>query len=111
MRAAWLVLILGGCSAAVKPGNPCDQFDRTCLTANDCASLTHQLDCCGSQAFIGVAASTLSDSQAHEDACRATAPVCRCLARPPIAEDGLEVTTGGALLFDCRVGLCVSKTR
>ena len=81
-------------------------FDRTCGMDVDCAVVSHQVDCCGSRAALGVAAREVVRFSEAERACASMFPACDCAAQPTTADDG---TTGsGDARVACVAGQCTS---
>jgi hypothetical protein len=82
-------------------------FDKACTVYSECAVEIHQIDCCGSTAAIGVAASESAAFQAAEKACDAMYPGCGCAGRGPVAEDG-KLGTAGQIQVACTMGKCTT---
>lgn len=107
----WLLLVaLGACGTPGQgPDAGCEgPWSRACATEADCALLHDQVDCCGTEVVRGIAAAGLSAAQQRELACVATGPVCRCAARPTVAEDGKTFPEAAALKLRCSAGRCES---
>lgn len=115
MRAV-LVLVLMGCGSPTLVSDAgCDgrkaRFERFCGTDVECGVLNHQADCCGSEVVIGVALKGLASAQQVERSCTISGPICRCVAKPTVAEDGKTFADAAALGVRCAAGLCVSFVR
>ena len=79
-----------------------------CREAADCTQAFHQLDCCGTNAAIGVLASTHDEFLDAEDVCRGEYDRCRCAARPTQTDDGVLVSELSDFEVECDAGFCVS---
>lgn len=89
----------------------CDfDYAKSCTGDADCVVKVHQINCCGTQEAVGVAASGAADFDAKEAACDATYPQCGCATMGTTAEDG---TTNGNFSADgipvkCEAGKCTT---
>lgn len=106
----WLLLVLAGCGAPVAtPDAGClPAPDRTCVTAADCALLNHQVDCCGTEVALGIAVTARAAAAQTELVCAAQWPVCKCVARETVADDGKTFTDPAQLNLRCMAGRCES---
>ena len=82
------------------------EFDDECSRPDDCAAVLHQIDCCGTEAAIGINAGELAAFEAAEAICREGYPRCRCATRPTEAQDGRIVRDMADLGVTCRDGAC-----
>ena len=113
MRQALLLALLMGCGTAKQePDGGCEarslHFDRACATEADCALLNHRLDCCGSEAALGISANGWAGAQRLELACISSGPVCRCIAKQTVADDGKSFPEAASLKLRCVAGRCES---
>ncbi len=69
-------------------------FPKACETADDCAIGLHALDCCGSLIAIGIQIGDAQNFMEAEALCQSQYPLCDCVAKPTIAEDGASQTEG-----------------
>src|SRR5262245_3717800 len=70
----------GGATTLACASGPGFTPDRGCATDADCVVVTHQIDCCGSQAALGVNSSSRALFDAREATCRQGWPACPCAA-------------------------------
>lgn len=80
-------------------------FSRACKVAADCATVEHQIDCCGTHQVLGIAASERERAAAAEKAWAPKCPLCDCVARPTADDAG---ATGTAFGVRCTGGVCTS---
>lgn len=90
------------CDPLMFPG-----VDKACVAAEDCAVVTHQLDCCGSLAALGIDADDVDAYNESEAACAAQFPGCECASKPTTAEDG-QTEQDGQIVAVCVEGMCQS---
>jgi hypothetical protein len=62
---------------------------KVCSGAGGCIIITHQVDCCGNEVFVGVHKDQKAAFEACEQAHRDALPKCGCPAGPTKSEDGL----------------------
>ncbi|MBI4815345.1 MAG: hypothetical protein HY791_03765 [Deltaproteobacteria bacterium] len=87
------------------------EFDRVCLQDQDCQLAEHQIDCCGSTRALGINHAARAEFDAAEATCVSQYPLCRCAARPPVADDGASALDPANLAVECRAGECFSFVR
>ena len=90
-------------AAGIKCSDPSafPSFSKTCSVDGDCAFGLHQVDCCGSLRAVG-----FERTQPFADAEKAWAsscPMCDCLSKPTVADDG---KTGTSFGVRCSSGTC-----
>ena len=83
--------------------------EASCVNDDDCAFAAITLDCCGSEAVTGVAASAQRAIVNAEDECDDGFPDCDCLAEAPVADDGSTGTFGASPDFACVDGRCTTS--
>jgi len=83
---------------------------KWCAVSSDCAFVLRQVDCCGSQMAVGIAASAKDAFAAFDAKCTAAGPICDCLAKPTAAEDGGEVGPNGPTVA-CTWGSCLTGSK
>jgi hypothetical protein len=84
-------------------------FDKTCAADADCVKKFHQINCCGTQAAIGVSASASAAFDAAEATCESQYPGCGCAQAPTTAEDGKTATSGNdQIQVACMSGQCMT---
>jgi hypothetical protein len=98
---------------ACYPQNPplFPSFDKTCQARSDCEIAMHRIDCCGSEAAIGISNSVRMSFDTAEATCRGQYPPCRCAARPPVAEDGNSATDPTRIDIACTRNQCTTFVR
>ncbi len=77
---------------------------KWCGADADCEFSSHQIDCCGSLVFTGIAKSAKPAFDAAEKACTGTA-ICNCVGKPTTLDDG-QVLTTNAVPVHCVKGAC-----
>lgn len=81
---------------------------RNCANGDsDCTYFAHQLDCCGSGRYVGVAKSAAAQAAACESMWEAHFPACGCAAAIPTTDDGNTDVDGAAPQVHC-VGSAVT---
>lgn len=90
---------------------PFPHFAKRCTTERDCAIGTHQIDCCGSTAAIGISSFERRRFEMAEGTCRTQYPACGCPAQPTIAEDGQFVLDPARLVVQCINTFCTTSVR
>jgi hypothetical protein len=93
----------GGCGN----GHPFPDATKTCVHSTDCVIAYHQLDCCGSELAMGIAATSHDAFTAAEMAWESTCPACGCAAALPTAEDG-QMCAMAQITVDCVNGSCTT---
>ncbi|HLK89622.1 MAG TPA: hypothetical protein VKZ18_07000 [Polyangia bacterium] len=91
--------------------SPCQAvvaLDRSCSTASDCVSASHQTDCCGQRVFFGLRASAQAQYQSLEAKCEATYPACGCAEGQPTTDDGSKIQFGATPPVACVQGVCTT---
>jgi|GEM_PF-4389331 hypothetical protein len=88
---------------------------KTCSMAGPaCLIREHQVDCCGTIRYVGVAASEVTTFEACEKTWRNSLPDCDCMAQQPQAEQPLGAPVGpdGAAVdcTNCTMSSCVCMT-
>ena len=87
-------------------------FSKACVKATDCVVVMHQIDCCGTQIAIGVAAGEQTRFVAEEKTCAATYPMCGCATQTTKTEDGSSLDMGGdPAAVDCVGGVCTTYVK
>ena len=82
--------------------------NKACNVDADCAVFLHQIDCCGSQAAIGVAASAVATYVALEPQC-VMGPICDCVPFATLADDGQGAPDfGSPIPVACQAGQCMT---
>ncbi len=76
-------------------------FEKACVKASDCVVEMHQLNCCGTQAALGITKSGASRFKAAEKVCDAQFPKCGCATQQPKAEDGTVGRSAGDFVAKC----------
>ena len=69
-------------------------FSRTCKVDADCATVEHQVDCCGTHQVLGIATTEKSRADTAEKTWRPTCPECDCVAAPTKDDTGATSKTG-----------------
>ncbi len=80
---------------------------KWCQSTKDCTYMLHQVDCCGSQIAWGVTKTSKSAIESTEFACNKLQPICDCIPKPVLAEDG-DNAGSGLIAITCEGGLCQS---
>jgi hypothetical protein len=84
-------------------------FSKACAVPADCAIGFHQINCCGTQQAIGIAASEQAAFAAAEATCASQYPGCGCAGGPTTAEDGKAADMGNAQIqVACTGGACTT---
>ncbi len=78
-----------------------DGIDRHCLSDGECASATHQTNCCGTEIITGISASESARFATLEAACVASYPGCGCASGPTTTDSGETVTDPSAVQVGC----------
>lgn len=94
------------CSGTASPTFP--TFPKTCGTTADCVIGLHMVNCCGSLAAIGLAASAKPAFDVAEAACESQYPGCGCAAMGIKAEDGQTAGAPDQIGVECRTGACTT---
>lgn len=89
-------------------GLPVPAKYRTCTNDAACTIELLVVDCCGTEAGVGVAVPLLQAFYAYKHKCDTIAPVCACDPGPLVADDGKTTTDAHALHAACIDGLCSS---
>jgi len=76
-----------------------------CMANDECASVIHMTDCCGTIAVWGVSADVVDAFPAIEEMC-APKPVCDCAPKPTMADDGNVAEKPDFFSVGCIDGLC-----
>lgn len=79
-----------GDTAATDAGANCDfieAYDDACSVDEDCGLVFHQIDCCGSQAALGIDSEQVTQFNETEAACVDPA-LCDCIPSPTNTQDG-----------------------
>lgn len=76
-----------------------------CQTNDECAAVSHMVDCCGSIEFWGIGADAVDKFNAAEAMC-APKPVCDCAPDPTRADDGNVAEKVDFFEVGCLDGLC-----
>jgi len=97
------------CAQANRTSFP--HFAKRCTAVADCDIADHQINCCGSQAAIGINGSERNRFDAAEMRCRGQYPMCRCPAEPTVAEDGQAAGPGTAIQVQCINSFCMTFVR
>lgn len=82
---------------------------KYCQLDSDCATVTHQKDCCGTEVVYGIHKAAKADYDSAEIACKIPA-ACDCMAQPTAAEDGKAIDSG-TLAAKCDGGQCSSYVK
>jgi hypothetical protein len=109
---SFVVFLVAGCpssspaldAAGTDTGPACayvDTIARSCTTDADCVARVHQIDCCGTRAMIGIAASADSVYAASEPACVASYPGCGCPSGPTMTDSGETVSDPSSARAAC----------
>ncbi len=83
------------------------RFSRVCNADKDCATVEHQVDCCGTHQVQGIAATEKVRADAAEASWRPTCPECDCVALPT-KDDGGKSSPSGKFEVRCAYGVCTS---
>ena len=78
-------------------------FERTCATSVDCELRFHMIDCCGTLAAVGIYEGDAAAFDMVEAMCQ---PVCDCVAKPTVADDGKTSDNAAAFQVSCVSGIC-----
>lgn len=78
-------------------------FERTCATSADCELRFHMIDCCGTLAAVGIYEGDAAAFDMVEAMCQ---PVCDCVAKPTVADDGKTSDNAAAFQVSCVSGIC-----
>ncbi len=76
-----------------------------CMANDECASVIHMTDCCGTIAVWGVSADIVDEFPAIEEMC-APKPICDCAPMPTMADDGSVADKPDSFSVGCIDGLC-----
>ncbi len=88
-------------------GLPLPASLKACATDGDCTIRFVTLDCCGTQAFVGVASSQTALFASFEERCDPIMPVCGCDPGPALTDDGHMTAQNAATIHvACSSGLC-----
>jgi len=79
---------------------------KYCQLDSECATVTHQKDCCGTEVVYGIHKAAKADYDAAEIACKIPA-ACDCMAQQTVADDGKAIDSG-TLAAKCNGGQCSS---
>lgn len=79
--------------------------NRACAMDADCAMADRAIDCCGSLATFGINKNDLAAFTAAEMMCQ---PICDCLSKPTVADDGKTVTDPTTVTVSCMGGTCMT---
>ncbi len=90
-----------------EPGFP--KLFKYCQIDSDCATVTHQKDCCGTEVVYGIHKAAKDNYDIAEIACKIPA-ACDCMAQPTAAEDGKAIDSG-TLAAKCDSGQCSSYVK
>lgn len=83
---------------------------KFCQKQADCALVMHTVDCCGTQASLGIAKSSQLGYEKAENVCGPALAVCDCKPKPVLAEDGVSAGDG-MLAVQCQGGMCSSYVK
>lgn len=81
-------------------------FDKGCTNDVSCSFGLHQINCCGSQAAIGLNHAFKVDFEKYETAWRATCPACGCASGGISLDDGEVVGDPSLVGVKCDGGQC-----
>ena len=84
------------------------QFDKSCVTADDCAIGVSAVDCCGTAYHAGINRSEEQRFAEWWDQCRAGLVMCGCPSMAPRAEDGNSVSEPDGIQVRCDDGACMT---
>ncbi len=79
--------------------------NRACATDADCAMANRSIDCCGSLHTFGINTNDAADFNAAEAMCQ---PICDCVSKPTVADDGKVVMDPATVTVSCMNGTCMT---
>lgn len=82
--------------------------NRACTVDEDCVAVTHQINCCGTEAVWGIAETALGGFSANEALCRDQYDTCRCPIGATLADDSNAVSDDTPASVRCSSGRCES---
>lgn len=83
---------------------------KYCSSTAECDSVERLVDCCGSKMVVGITKATKANFAGLESKCTAGMPVCDCLSKPTVAEDG-GVVGDAPPVVKCSYGACVTAAK
>lgn len=79
-----------------------------CEVDDDCTLAFHQVDCCGSRVAWGIATVDVGAFTEAESTCGMQLPVCDCIPKPTVADDGKTAETDDEFDVVCTNKVCRS---
>lgn len=87
---------------------------KTCHGADECVVAAHQVNCCGTMQYVGVAKSEEAGFASCEQAWVESLPGCGCASSPTTAEDGQDAADPSQVIVECTNftmsgGICMTR--
>jgi hypothetical protein len=91
-------------------GLPVPAALRACASDAECTIQFVDIDCCGTQAVVGVATALTASLRAYEARCNPFQPTCSCAPGPALTDDGQRtMADASSIRVACLGGRCSTR--
>jgi hypothetical protein len=84
-------------------------FSKACADTAACSIAYHTVNCCGTNAAIGIATTELAAFEEAEAICDSQLPMCDCAPFPTGTEDGQSTEDPNLITVECVEGSCMTS--